>query len=417
MSYDVIVIGGGPAGLAAAVSAHDNGANVLIVEREERLGGMLKQCIHDGFGLTTFGERLAGPEYVERYMDMVRERCIEYALQTFVTRIEKTEKGFDVVTVSTEGIKHNEAKSLVLATGCRERTAKQVFIHGTRPAGVFTAGTAQHYVNRLGVMPTQKCVILGSGDIGLIMARRLTLEGARVLGVYEINPTPSGLTRNIHQCLIDYDIPLHLSHTVTKVFGKDRLEAVEICKVDENMKPIPETAEKIDCDALIVSVGLIPENELAQSIGVTLDGHTKGPCADAQLMTNVPGVFSCGNALHVNDLVDFVSASGAEAGKNAALFADKSRKILDMSIGKEFLYMVPQKLDLNSDNSKVTFWFRSAKVQKKSILRLKVNGEEVWKKTYPFLRPPEMKELKMDMTRFGIDEASKVEWEIEEVQE
>ena len=417
MSNDVIVIGGGPAGLAAAVAAHDNGARVLIVEREERLGGMLKQCIHDGFGLTTFGEKLAGPEYVERFMDMVRERGIEYSLQTFVTRIEKTAAGFDVVTVSAEGIKHNEAKSLVLATGCRERSAKQVFIHGTRPAGVFTAGTAQHYVNRIGVMPTQKCVILGSGDIGLIMARRLTLEGAEVLGVYEINPTPSGLTRNIHQCLIDYDIPLHLSHTVTRVFGRDRLEAVEVCRVDEKRRPIPETAEKIECDALIVSVGLIPENELAESIGVALDSHTKGPLADAQLMTSVEGVFSCGNALHVNDLVDFVSASGAEAGKNAALFAKKERKTVQMSIGSEFQYMVPQQLDLNSDNSKVTFWFRSARVQKKSILRLKVNGEEVWKKNYISLRPPEMQEIKMDMTKYGIDENSKVVWEIEEVQE
>ncbi|MCF0137191.1 MAG: FAD-dependent oxidoreductase, partial [Oscillospiraceae bacterium] len=207
MSYDVIVIGGGPAGLAAACSAHDNGARTLIIEREERLGGMLKQCIHDGFGLSTFGERLSGPEYAERFMDRVRENGTEARLSTFVTRIEKTERGFTVVTVSSEGMESLETASLVLATGCRERTAKQVFIHGTRPAGVFTAGTAQHYVNRLGVMPAQKCVILGSGDIGLIMARRLTLEGAEVLGVYEINPTPSGLTRNIYQCLTDFGIP------------------------------------------------------------------------------------------------------------------------------------------------------------------------------------------------------------------
>ena len=208
--YDVIVIGGGPAGLAAALSAKRSGAKTLIVEREERLGGMLKQCIHDGFGLTRFGERLAGPEYAERFIDEVKSERIDVFLRSFVTRIDRTDGGFEVVTVSSDGLKKTSCGSIVLATGCRERTAKQVFIHGTRPAGVFTAGTAQHYTNRLGVMPTKRCVILGSGDIGLIMARRLTLEGAEVLGVYEINPTPSGLTRNIHQCLIDYDIPLYL---------------------------------------------------------------------------------------------------------------------------------------------------------------------------------------------------------------
>ena len=244
--YDVIVIGGGPAGLAAALAANENGARVLVVEREERLGGMLKQCIHDGFGLRRFGERLAGPEYVERFMDKIAQSDIEAACNTFVTRAEKTDSGFAVTLVSREGLRTVAAKSLVLATGCRERSAKQVFIHGTRPAGVFTAGTAQHFTNRLGVMPTKKCVILGSGDIGLIMARRLTLEGAEVLGVYEINPTPSGLTRNIYQCLTDYNIPLHLSHTVTRVFGKDRLEAVEVCAVDENYKPIPETMGNLD---------------------------------------------------------------------------------------------------------------------------------------------------------------------------
>lgn len=416
MSYDVIVIGGGPAGLAAACSAHDNGARTLIIEREERLGGMLKQCIHDGFGLSTFGERLSGPEYAERFMDRVREKGTEVRLSTFVTRIEKTERGFTVVTVSSEGMESLETASLVLATGCRERTAKQVFIHGTRPAGVFTAGTAQHYVNRLGVMPAQKCVILGSGDIGLIMARRLTLEGAEVLGVYEINPTPSGLTRNIYQCLTDFGIPLHLSHTVTRVFGRDRLEAVEVCRVDEELRPIPETAERIDCDALIVSVGLIPENELAESLGVCMDSRTKGPETDAQLMTTVPGVFSCGNALHVNDLVDFVSASGEEAGRNAALFAGKTGKTVRIGIEKGLMYMVPQKLRLDADNSDVRFYFRSAAVMKRAKLSLRVNGREVWRRIYPLLRPPEMQELRLDMTGFGIGEGSDAVWELTEAE-
>ena len=411
--YDVTVIGGGPAGLAAAISACDNGAKTLVIEREERLGGMLKQCIHDGFGLSRFGERLAGPEYVERFMKTLYEKDVDVCLRTFVTRVEKLGEGFCVVVVSSEGLKKIHTKTLVLATGCRERSAKQVFIHGTRPAGVFTAGTAQHFTNRLGVLPTKRCVILGSGDIGLIMARRLTLEGAEVLGVYEINPTPSGLTRNIHQCLHDYDIPLYLSHTVTRVFGADRLEAVEISEVDENLKPIKGTEQRVECDALIVSVGLIPENELAESIGVTLDYHTKGPVCDGQLMTSVPGVFSCGNALHVNDLVDFVSASGEEAGKNAALFAKKAQHRVDIRIGNEFLYLVPQQLDLDSDNSKVTFYFRSKKVMGKSTLRLKVNGVEVWKRRYPFLRPPEMQQVVLDMNKFGLSATSDVCFEIE----
>lgn len=411
--YGVIVIGGGPAGLAAAISAKENGAQVLIIEREERTGGMLKQCIHDGFGLQRFGERLAGPEYVERFIDRVRELDIDVLCQTFVTRLEKRDERFYVTVVNSTGLKTLMAKSIVLATGCRERSAKQVFIHGTRPAGVFTAGTAQHFTNRLGVMPTKKCVILGSGDIGLIMARRLTLEGAQVLGVYEINPTPSGLTRNIHQCLTDYDIPLHLSHTVTRVFGKDRLEAVEVCAVDESFKPIPETAERIECDALIVSVGLIPENELAESIGVAIDSHTKGPVCDGQLMTSVPGVFSCGNALHVNDLVDYVSASGEEAGRNAALYCTRERHSVNINIGKEFMYLVPQQLDLNADNSKLSFYFRSAAVLGKSTLRLEVDGEEVWSRKYPFLRPPEMQQLVLDMTKFGIGSESDVRFEIE----
>ena len=411
--YGVIVIGGGPAGLAAAISAKENGAQVLIIEREERTGGMFKQCIHDGFGLQRFGERLAGPEYVERFIDRVRELDIDVLCQTFVTRLEKRDERFYVTVVNSTGLKTLMAKSIVLATGCRERSAKQVFIHGTRPAGVFTAGTAQHFTNRLGVMPTKKCVILGSGDIGLIMARRLTLEGAQVLGVYEINPTPSGLTRNIHQCLTDYDIPLHLSHTVTRVFGKDRLEAVEVCAVDDSFKPMPETAERIECDALIVSVGLIPENELAESIGVAIDSHTKGPVCDGQLMTSVPGVFSCGNALHVNDLVDYVSASGEEAGRNAALYCTRERHSVNINIGKEFMYLVPQQLDLNADNSKLSFYFRSAAVLGKSTLRLKVDGEEVWSRKYPFLRPPEMQQLVLDMTKFGIGSESDVRFEIE----
>ncbi|MGN0520054.1 MAG: NAD(P)/FAD-dependent oxidoreductase, partial [Candidatus Fimenecus sp.] len=322
-TYDCLVIGGGPAGLAAAIAAHKNGAHTLLVEREARLGGILKQCIHDGFGLVRFQEKLSGPEYAERFMDMFRAENIEALTLTFVTRIQKTDNGFAVTLVNRDGVETVESKTLILATGCRERTAKQIQIHGTRPSGVFTAGTAQHFTNLLGELPTKRCVILGSGDIGLIMARRLTLEGAEVVGVYEAKSTPSGLTRNIHQCLHDYNIPLYLSHTVTRVFGQDRLTAVEIAQVDEKMQPIAGTEQVVECDALILSVGLIPENELAENLGVQLDPKTKGPVCNAQLMTTVDGVFSCGNALHVNDLVDYVSESGEIAGENAAKYAKR----------------------------------------------------------------------------------------------
>lgn len=264
--YDVCVIGGGPAGLAAAIAADKEGARVLLIEREDRLGGILKQCIHDGFGLVRFGEMLTGPEYAERFIEEFERQEIACRIQAFVTQIHKEEQGFAISVVDRTGVNGIRARAVVLATGCRERTARQVFIHGTRPAGIFTAGCAQHFVNLLGEMVTKRCVILGSGDIGLIMARRLTLEGAKVLGVYEVKPEPSGLTRNIRQCLEDYQIPLFLSHTVTRVFGQERLEAVEIARVDDKMKPIAGTSKRISCDALILSVGLIPENEIAEQL-------------------------------------------------------------------------------------------------------------------------------------------------------
>ena len=411
---DVLVIGGGPAGLAAAISAHKENARVVLVERESRLGGILKQCIHDGFGLVRFNEKLSGPEYAERFIDEFRELGIESKLLTFVTSVERIPEGFKATLVSRDGVEVYETKTIILATGCRERTSKQVFIHGTRPSGIFTAGTAQHYTNLLGQLPTKRCVILGSGDIGLIMARRLTLEGAEVVGVYEVKPTPSGLTRNIHQCLNDYNIPLHLSHTVTRVFGEDRLTAVEIAEVDNHMKPIPGTEEIIDCDALILSVGLIPENEIAENLDVQIDTRTKGPICDAHLMTTVPGVFSCGNALHVNDLVDYVSESGETAGKYAAHFAlGVDRVPVEIHPNENILYIVPQRIDLSEDNSETVVYFRSKEVFEKAIFRIVADGKTLFEKRYAFLRPPEMEKVVVDFASFNIRANTAIRAEVE----
>jgi thioredoxin reductase len=394
--YNVCVLGGGPAGLAAAVSAADEGASVLIIEREAKLGGILKQCIHDGFGLLRFGERLTGPEYSGRYIEMMESKKIDYITQSFVIDAEKSDDGFQLTVQSADGMKKICSDTIVIACGCREKTARQVMIQGTRPAGIYSAGTAQYFVNIMGYMPTKKCVILGSGDIGMIMARRLTLEGAQVEGVYEIKDAPCGLARNVAQCLNDYDIPLHLSTTVTNIYGEKRVEAVDVCQVNPDFSVKPETKRTIECDALILSVGLLPENEIAEKLGVKLDPATKGAYVDQCFMTTVPGIFSCGNALHVNDLVDYVSESGELAGKNAAHYDPAGkRSLVDINYDKKkLLYLVPQYFDNSRLDEPVSFYFR-ARDQINDVKVTFALGQTTKEKKYKKLVPSEMETVKL----------------------
>ena len=391
--YDLIIIGGGPAGLAAAVAARDKGIeSIMILEREARLGGILRQCIHNGFGLQRFKESLTGPEYANNFIREAEKRHIEYMTDTTVISLSKQKV---VTAVSPEGVVELQAKAVILAMGCRERSRGALNIAGTRPAGIYSAGTAQKYVNIMGYMPGKRIVILGSGDIGLIMARRMTLEGAKVLAVAEIMPYSSGLKRNIKQCLEDFNIPLYLSHTITEIEGDKRVTGVTISKVDENRKPIPGTEMHFDCDTVLFSVGLIPENELTKNADIPLSKGTRGAVVYDNRETEIEGVFACGNVLHVHDLVDFVSEESEIAGRAAAdyiLNGEKQRDTLAAVAGDNVSYVLPQLADKNAKPF-VKLFFRVRKEIRNAKIVVRSGDKILSEKVKKIVVPGEMENV------------------------
>lgn len=398
LNYDIVIVGGGPAGMAAAVAAKKAGSDsILILERDTRIGGILLQCIHNGFGLHHFGEELTGPEYAGRFSDEVEKLGIEYKTDTMVLEVNAKKQ---VTAINTkDGLMLIQAKAVILAMGCRERTRGALVIPGTRPAGIFTAGSAQRFVNIDGYLPGKKVVILGSGDIGLIMARRLTLEGAEVKLICELMPFSAGLRRNIVQCVENFNIPLKFSHTITKIHGKERVEGVSVAAVDKNRRPIPETEEFIECDTLLLSVGLIPENEISNGCGISIDSTTSGPVVNEHMQTSVEGIFACGNTVHVHDLVDFVTAESLRAGENAAKYVQgakaKNPSNVVLRPGNRVRYTVPQHIESTESETPISIMFRPTDVYRNVQIVAYSNNERIKAMKKKIVRPGEMQVLEL----------------------